>query len=107
MSSALSDVTLKLMGVGHVFQIPVCSKSPCITLTHTGDLDSAFLLFEEVLEKRRRILGDQHPDTISATNKHEIVLETKSNIRKPKSMEGSGINFEGQRKRKRPRPSER
>ncbi len=23
------------MGVGHVFQIPVCSKSPCITLSHT------------------------------------------------------------------------
>src|SRR6266498_3188641 len=30
MSAALSGVTLKLMGVGHVFQIPVCSKSPCV-----------------------------------------------------------------------------
>ena len=27
MSAALSDVTLNLMGVGHVFQIPVCHVS--------------------------------------------------------------------------------
>src|SRR6266498_4459916 len=32
MSAALTGATLKLIEVGHVFQIPVCFKSPCVTL---------------------------------------------------------------------------
>ncbi len=44
MSAALSGVTLNLMGVGHVFQIPVCSKSPCATLVWYLKLQSLVIL---------------------------------------------------------------
>src|SRR6266536_1511483 len=64
MSAALSDVTLKLMGVGHVFQIPVCSKSPCATLVthrrqvtnHIRRLSSWPLLLQEHQRQKQRIL---------------------------------------------------
>jgi tetratricopeptide (TPR) repeat protein len=38
------------------------------TLGDQGQLDEAAKMFKEVLEKMRRILGAEHPDTISAMN---------------------------------------
>jgi hypothetical protein len=44
-----------------------------------GDLNSAVPIFEDVLEKRRQILGELHPDTISTSNTLRIVMELKRN----------------------------
>jgi len=38
------------------------------TLGDQGKLDEAAAMKREVLEKRQRILGDEHPDTVSAMN---------------------------------------
>jgi hypothetical protein len=38
------------------------------TLGDQGQLDEAAKIFKEVLEKRKRILGEEHPSTISAMN---------------------------------------
>jgi hypothetical protein len=39
-----------------------------ITLGEQGQLEEAAPMMKEVLEKRRRILGEEHPTTISAMN---------------------------------------
>ncbi|KAF2464786.1 uncharacterized protein BDR25DRAFT_319046 [Lindgomyces ingoldianus] len=39
-----------------------------VLFTDRGKLGEAAKMFREVLEKRKRILGDEHPDTISAMN---------------------------------------
>lgn len=38
------------------------------TLDKQGQLDEAAKMKKEVVEKMRRILGEEHPDTISAMN---------------------------------------
>ncbi|KAH8662668.1 hypothetical protein BGZ61DRAFT_368355 [Ilyonectria robusta] len=44
------------------------------TLGDQGKLDEAALMRREVLEKMQRILGDEHPDTISAMNNLALTL---------------------------------
>ncbi|KAH8723880.1 hypothetical protein GQ44DRAFT_596458, partial [Phaeosphaeriaceae sp. PMI808] len=45
-----------------------------ITLGNQGQLDEAAKIFKEVVEKRKRILGKEHPDTTSAMNNLAITL---------------------------------
>jgi hypothetical protein len=45
------------------------------TLRDQGQLNEAAKIRKDVLKKRRRILGEEHPDTISAMN---ITLQTRS-----------------------------
>ncbi|KAL3599805.1 hypothetical protein FPOAC2_04033 [Fusarium poae] len=44
------------------------------TLSDQGKLDEAASMKTEVLEKMQRILGDEHPDTITAMNNLAIML---------------------------------
>ena len=44
------------------------------TLGEQGQLDQAAKMKKKVLEKRRCILGKEHPDTISATALHQCRL---------------------------------
>jgi len=46
----------------------LCDEQPRVHAREQGQLDEAAKMKKEVLEKRRRILGEEHPDTISAMN---------------------------------------
>jgi Tetratricopeptide repeat len=45
-----------------------------IALGGLGQLDEAVKMFEEVLEKMKRILGEEHPSTILVMNNLAITL---------------------------------
>jgi Flp pilus assembly protein TadD len=45
-----------------------------LTLKAQGDMAAARKLEEQVLEARRRVLGEQHPDTLTAMNNLAILL---------------------------------
>jgi hypothetical protein len=38
------------------------------TLRELGDLEGAHVLHDQALAGRRRVLGDDHPDTLQSTN---------------------------------------
>jgi len=50
------------------------------TLCDQGKLEEAAAMQREVLEKRRQILGEEHPDTLMATNKLAIILSTQDQL---------------------------
>jgi tetratricopeptide (TPR) repeat protein len=53
-----------------------------ITLGYQGQLDAAAAMFKEVLEKRQRILGDEHPSTIRAINNLASTLNAQGKLDK-------------------------
>jgi hypothetical protein len=56
------------------------------TLGDQGKPDEAASMKREVLEKRKRILGDEHPDTISAMNNLAVILWDQGKLDKAASM---------------------
>ncbi|KAL8907437.1 MAG: hypothetical protein Q9207_001407 [Kuettlingeria erythrocarpa] len=57
------------------------------TLSDQGRLDEAASMKQEVLEKRRRILGDEHPDTITAMKNLANTLSDQGQLDKAASMQ--------------------
>jgi hypothetical protein len=51
------------------------------TLRAQGKLEEAAAMKKEVLEKMQRILGDEHPNTITAMNNSAITILAQENVR--------------------------
>ena len=45
-----------------------------------GDLADTRRLHEQVLEVRRRVLGEEHPDTIRSMNNLAVILRAQGNL---------------------------
>jgi hypothetical protein len=57
------------------------------TLWDQSDLANARTLYEQVLDARRRILGDEHPDTLQSMSNLAITLRKLSDIPAAQSLE--------------------
>jgi tetratricopeptide (TPR) repeat protein len=56
------------------------------TLGDQGHLEEAAKMYKEVLEKRRRILGDEHPSTISAMSNLANTLGDQGHLEEAAKM---------------------
>lgn len=68
--------------------------APSRVLHDQRKVDEAASMEKEAPEKRKRILGEEHADTITASRNLEIMLKAKPTIRKPESSESSDTAFE-------------
>ena len=68
LSLSFDDIFLELFVFDQVIEVRVRQTNLVITLRLQGQMGDATKMLREVLEKMRRILGEEHPDTITAMN---------------------------------------
>jgi Flp pilus assembly protein TadD len=58
-----------------------------VTMHNQGDLDEARRLLEQVLAARRLVLGEEHPDTLTAMQNLAVALHNQGDLEEARKLQ--------------------